>query len=129
MKVIDINGVEEVNNVDDLHTVLARRCEGGFNSYWLSHGEEEHPTLSLLVKGDLATLSYFPKEFDAGFRSVGALPHLNAGETTTFSISKYPADDVDVLNDAVLPFSVALEAAKDFFNSKDLPQSVEWLRL
>ena len=129
MKVADINGVEQVNNVDDLQTVLARRCETGFNSFWLSHGDEEYPALSLMVKGELAALSYIPKEFDAGFSSVGTLPHLNAGETTTFSISKHRADDVDVSNDAELPFSVALQAAKDFFHSRDLPQSVEWLRL
>jgi hypothetical protein len=82
-----------------------------------------------LVKDGLATLNFVPKEFDAGFSSVGGMPGLMPGESTTFAISKSRADDVVVLNDAVLPFSAALQAAKEFFVSKNLPASVEWLQL
>ena len=128
MKVIDLNGAHEAISVEELDTILKRRQGTGVNSFWLSHGIA-YPTLSLLVKGDLATLNYVPEEHDAGFRSVGKMPGLNAGETTTFAMSNNRADDVVVLNDAVLPFSAALKAAKEFFLSKDLPRSVEWTRL
>ena len=129
MKVVDINGVSEPTNIHELEIILIRRCGNGFNAFWLSHEGEEYPMLSLLVNDDLATLNYVPKECDAGFRSVGRMPDLAPGETTTFSISNNRADDVVVLNDAVLPFSVALQAAKEFFFSKDLPKAVEWLEL
>jgi hypothetical protein len=129
MKVVDINGVHEANNVHELETILKRRCGNGFNSFWLSHRDEEYPTLSLLVKDELASLTYLPKELDAGFSSIGRMPDLKEGGTITFSISKNRADDVVVSNDAVLPFSAALQAAKEFFHSKGLPQSVEWLQL
>jgi len=129
MKVIYFDGVQEATSVDELETILKKEHGVGVNSFWLSHGSDAYPTLSLLVKGDLATLNYVPKEDDAGFASVGKVPELKPGETTTFSISNNRADDVVVLNDAVLPFSVALRAAKEFFFSKDLPRSVEWLRL
>src|SRR4051812_21221957 len=106
MRVVDINGIHEAGSLHELEAILMRRCESSFNSFWLSH-KDEYPTLSLLVKGDLASLNYIPKEFDAGFycSSVGKMPDLKEGGTTTFSISKNRADDVVVSNDAVLPFS------------------------
>jgi hypothetical protein len=129
MKVTDINGIYEPTNLHELETILMRRHGSGYNSFWLSRGDEEYPTLSLLVKDGLATLNYVPEENDAGFRSGGNLADLKAGEMTTFSINSNRADDVVVLNDAVLPFSAALQAAKEFFASRALPQSIEWLRL
>ena len=129
MKVVDINGLHEASNVHELETILMRRCDKGSNSFWLSHGDEEYPTLSLLVKDELASLNYIPKEFEAGYSSLGRMPELDERGTTCFSISKNPADDVFVSNDAVLPFSAALRAAKEFFYSKGLPQSIEWIQL
>ncbi|MFN0017871.1 MAG: hypothetical protein ACKVP0_06400 [Pirellulaceae bacterium] len=129
MKVVDINGVYQANNFHELETLLMRRCENGLNCFWLSHGDEEYPTLSLLVKDEVASLNYIPKEFDAGFVSVTSMPVLKKGETTTFSISKNAADDVVVSNESVLTFSAALRAVKEFFHSKALPELVEWLQL
>lgn len=129
MKVVDIDSTYEVNDTHDLECILLRRCDGGFNSFWLSHDAEDYPTLSLLVKNDLATLNYVPEEFDAGFFSVGGKMVLGPPGMTTFSISKSRADDVAVLNSAVISFCSALQAAKDFFISNALPQSVRWQRL
>jgi hypothetical protein len=129
MTVVDIAGAHEVKNVRELEAVLMRRYKNDLNAFWLAHRNGEYPTLSLLVKEDLASLNYIPKEHVAGLRSVGNMPHLNSGETTRFSISNNSGDDLFVLNDAVLPFSAALRAAKEFFFSEDPPQSIEWLQL
>ena len=74
MKIADINGVYETNDIHELAEILMKRCADGYNSFWLSHDGEEYPSLSLLVRGDLAELNYVPKEFDAGFSSVGRMP-------------------------------------------------------
>jgi hypothetical protein len=129
MRVIDFEGVHEAASVEELDTILNRKHGGGLNSFWLSQGSNTYPTLSLLVKGDLATINYIPKEHDAGFRSVGNVRGLNLEGTTTFAMSNDRADDVVVLNDAVLSFAAALKAAKEFFSSKDLPRSVQWMQL
>jgi hypothetical protein len=101
----------------------------GNNCFWLSPEASEYPKLSLLVKADLATLLYFPTDGHPGFRSVGNVPDLEAGETTVFSTSNYPPDDVEILNDAIVTFSTALKAAKEFSASAGLPPSVEWFEL
>src|SRR5258708_24352385 len=128
MRVYDFNGPYEANSIQDLETLLMRRDGHGANGFWLSHESALYPTLSLLVKDDLAYLHYVPKENEAGFRSVGKMASVLPGKMTTFFINK-DGDQITVLNDAVLPFSAALRAAKPFFFSTELPQSVQWLQL
>jgi hypothetical protein len=127
--VIDICGAYEVGSLSELETILRKRHGGDTNSFWLSPQGKEFPRLSLLVKGDLATLLYLPSEGHAGFRPIGTGAGLERAAMTTFSISRSPADDVSVLNDAVIPFSTALTAVKEFWASTDLPPSLQWFEL
>jgi hypothetical protein len=129
MTVVDVEGAHEATNLDTLETCLWKRQGGECNSFWLSQGPETYPRLSLLVTGKLATLHYLPEQDDAGYASVGRMEALEPGKTITFAMSNNRADDVIILNDAVLPFSLALEAAKQFFLSQNLPRAVEWRRL
>lgn len=129
MQVQDIEGSYEVNAPAELETVLRRRYKNNAHAFWLSHGAGRYPMLSLLVKGDLASLHFMPKEHEAGCRSVGRMSYLGQGETTRFSISKHSGDDVYVMNESLIPFSAAVDAAKEFLSSKELPQSVDWLWL
>jgi hypothetical protein len=129
MKVSDYSGTHDVSGEHELEMVLATRYENNSNCFWISHeGVGEYPMLGLVVKDDLAHLSYFPKEYDAGFSSSGKLGESLEGETTTFFISR-GGDKIWVINDAVLPFSCALQATKEFLYSKALPRSVEWEQL
>lgn len=128
MRIADINGVYRADSIEELDAILMKRC-GDFNSFWLSHDDDAYPMLSLLVKNDLATLTYFPREFDAGFSSVGTVSELDREASTVFAISHNRADDLVVLNSAVLPFSTAVLVAREFFRAKDLPTAVEWREL
>ena len=129
MRVVDFHSTNEVSDISELGVVLSTRYGEGVNAFWLSHGNEEYPTLSILVKSDLAVVYYFPWENDAGYSSVGNLSGLDAGKTTSFCISECRGDDVDVLGKAVVLFSTAIEVANEFFLSDRLPRSIEWLRL
>jgi hypothetical protein len=129
MKVIDINSVCHLaNSIEEMKTLLQRRNENGFNSFWLSHDDVPYPKMALLVNAGLAIVHYFPKEYVAGFQSVGNLLDLE-GESTRFAISKYSADDAYLPNTAVVSFSDALRSAKEFFGSEKMPQTIEWYEL
>ncbi|MFL5244889.1 MAG: hypothetical protein ACJ8FY_22535 [Gemmataceae bacterium] len=118
-----------VNTPADLRAILTESREDGANSFWLSHEGKNYPHLALLVKGELATVTYFPKDRDAGYVPVGNLAGLPTGEMTAFSVSQYKADDVFVVNDAVLPVSLAVKIAEEFFHSDALPTGLKWLHL
>jgi hypothetical protein len=129
MTVCDFAGSHDVTSVKQLQTILAKRYENNANSVWMSHlGAGQYPTLALVVKDNLAHLSFFPKEYDAGFTSQGNMGDDLEGTTTTFFITR-GGDQIWVSNDAVLPFSSALQGVKEFFRTKELPRCVEWFKL
>src|SRR3954451_17826563 len=99
MRMCDIfNQQTTVTSPAELRAVLTQRREDGANSFWLSHEEKDYPHLALLVKGEVASVTYFPKDRDAGYVPVGNLAGLPTGEMTAFSISRHKADDVFVMN-------------------------------
>jgi hypothetical protein len=129
VKIIDFERTQEVQDLHEFENVLMVRYKNNVNAFWLSHGDEDYPTLSIMVKNDLAALHYIPSEKEAGFRSIGSCPGLKRGDTTCFSISLNTADDIEELNDAIVSFSVAYKVAQEFYSSKGLPRSIEWLEL
>ena len=129
MNVYDFKGVVyEAADRDQLEAVLMCRHGNGVNEFWLSHGNDRYPAIVLSVKGDLAALHYFPREGHPGFTSAGNVAGLEPGEMTKFWISA-GGETIDVMNDAVMPFSVALAAAQEFLISSELPRSVDWFEL
>jgi hypothetical protein len=128
MRVQDFTQILEANNKTELEAALTKRYQNGVNGFWLSRDANKYPVLSILVKGDLASVHYFPKERHPGFTPVGKIEGLKPGGTTTFFLDTI-SQKQEVLNDAIVPFTAALTAAKEFLFSKELPQSIEWLEL
>ena len=129
MKVSDINRDYQIDSDASLEAVLAKKFENTANAFWLWHEDAAYPMLGVFVKQELAYLHYIQAEGEAGFASVGGTCDLTRGQTTSFPISPHEADDIHILNEAVVPLSIALSAAKEFYFSKELPKCVEWLKL
>src|SRR5262245_7810970 len=117
MRIADFSSERVVADEADLETALAKRYAGDANAFWLWHDDGEFPALSILIKADIAYLHYFPQEGHAGFRPVGGVAGLPDGGSATFLLGP-STDDVEVLNDAVVPVPTALKVARDFFRSK-----------
>src|SRR5947209_1232204 len=128
MRVHDFTRTCTVQNEAELASVLRQRTENGDNAFWISQDEDDYPMLGVLVKGDLAYLYYIPEETDPGFCSSGNLLGLKPEEPTSFLMSRR-GQDIDVLNESVVPISLALEAAKEFISRIEIPKSVKWMRV
>src|SRR4051812_28005265 len=95
--IIDINSRGyQAADIVDLEAILAKRNENDANGFWLTHEDDEYPQLGVFVKEDHAYLHFIPKEYDAGFASVGML-ELPKGQTIRFPISRQSGDDIYVL--------------------------------
>jgi hypothetical protein len=129
MKIIDIEGQHMASSVEDVEAILQRRLDSNVNAFYLSYNDHEFPMLSILVNNDVATLNFLERTDEAGFIPVGNLPNFDAKEDTVFCLNRNPADDVEVPNNSVVSFSTALDAAKEFFKSRELPKCVEWVEL
>jgi len=129
MTIVDIDKIQVVEDVCQLEVFLQRRHRENMNVFYLSDGIESYPLLMILVNGDLTALHYHREEFDVGYKSIGHVPGLIPNETTLFSISMHPADDIVERNDSIVPFVTALTAAKEFYLSKNQPSSIEWSQM
>jgi hypothetical protein len=124
MKIQDYDSVCDVMKPADIEATLSKRFGAGRNAFWLSHGNEERPAISILVKGGLAYVHYFPNEDHPGLASVAKLLGPRAYETSIFFVR--PNEKVWILNSAVVPFSDALKAAQEFSISRTLPKCIQW---
>jgi len=129
MRVIDFYGTHNVENLAELQEVLQNRFEESVNSFQLSNGDSDYPVLLILVNRELATACFFPAESNPGYRSIGNLKHPLNGDTSVFQVNSNGADELHVLNEAVISFADALQLAKEFYLSNSLPQSIEWFEL
>jgi len=124
MKIEDFESVVDVDNDEDIEAALAKRYGADANEFWLTNENKKFPALAIMAKNALASLHYFPEEDHPGFISVGT----NA--TSGFSIFFINgAEEQEVPNDSIVPFSTALKVSKEFLISSDLPKSVDWMEL
>jgi hypothetical protein len=84
--------------------------------------------LLILVNKAPANLHYFPPGDHPGFHSVGHISALDPDEYTTFFMNSLEERE-DISNNAVILFSDALAAAKEYLAGTELPKSIEWFEL
>jgi hypothetical protein len=127
MRVQDYDSLCDATRPADIEAALSKRHVGGINSFWLSHGAELYPAINIMVKGELATVHYLPKDRDPGFVSVAKVRGPTPDETSIFFVG--PAEKIWVRNDAVVPFSDALKVAQEFSISTTMPKCIQWFEL
>lgn len=128
MTIWDFRGKHTADSVLQLESILRNKYAQNRNGFWLTHNDEKHPALAVLVNGDLATLHYFPREFHPGFVPAEGLENADGAGTTAFSIDENEQES-EMPNEQVVSFAKAVTVAKSFFDSKQLPQSMRWKEL
>jgi hypothetical protein len=128
LKIEDMKGVTYATDNQGIEKAFRKRYGRDINEYWISHNDDDYPVLGIVVNGDLASISYFPEPDHPGFKSVGDLPGLKKGESSTFYVNT-PTEIHLVLNDSIVPVSRAVEAVQEFLLDKGLPKSIQWLEL
>jgi Immunity protein Imm1 len=134
MVIRDFKGEFEVEKQSALEEILRRRDANGINQYYLRPAVNQYPILDLAFIRDACVLMYYPHAGGGMFISEGRSDdyepyRLEFGATATFYILGNPWEPFWIGADAIVPFAIALAAAKEFFSSTDLPQCLEWLEL
>lgn len=127
MKIEDFGGISECLDINDLENGLNKRYRSDVNEFWL-YGKNRYPCLAIMVNNQNAYLHYFPKDKHPGFQSVGIDTNLKSGELSFFYTNSID-EEIAVANDAVVSFSTAIIAAKEFFSSMGMPNSIKWFEL
>ena len=117
-------GTEEVRDSLALDRILARRFGADVNAFWIT-GEEPFPALAILVRGELASVHFFPHDGHAGFQSRGTAPSQHP---VTFCCGS-PTELIQVPSESVVAFDDARLAAHEVLSSFAMPQSLRWFEL
>jgi hypothetical protein len=127
MIIEDFKSANDLMNNAEIENALAKRYGEGANEFWLSHADGRFPAMSILVKGNVAALHYFSEDQNPGLISAGR-SDLEPNGSTIFYINT-EEEKQEIPNGMIVPFSLALEAAMEFFANKEPPRCIEWLAL
>jgi hypothetical protein len=119
-------GEVKCNTIEELGSVLQMRYGDGVNEYWIYISDEtRNPCLAVLVKDNYANLTYFPEDGHPGFQSVGKDTGLDSEVIVMFNCNS-PGEEMEISADYVVPFSVAIQAVKEFFAAQIMSKCLEW---
>lgn len=105
---------------EEIENLIIESSQHPFADIWLS-GKTEYPCLAILVNGEYACVHYFLNDQGEMWQAVGDgekdVVFLSGGER-----SEMPAD-------AVVSLERALECTKQFYETEERPDCIEWREL
>src|SRR5689334_2287012 len=108
MYVEHFGGLVEVLDDGALEKIMSARFGDDANEFFLFPAPR-YPLLAVLSRADSACVHYFPTQEHPGFVSMGN----EEGSAVAF-YTNTPSERMEVAAEHVIPFSRALEAAKQF---------------
>ncbi len=111
-----------IDNIEELDSVLRIKAEGNVNEFWINN-DRDYPCMCISTNGDYAHVHYFGNEGELGFQTIGNLK-LDK-EIYTFYTNNN-SEIIEVPSEYVVDINTAIELAKEFFVSNELPKEIEW---
>jgi len=127
MNLSDADHTYQIQSAEELDAILSRRYQVGgaaLNSFWLSD-ESGFPCMSILVKDELATVWYWPSEGSAGCMSTNG--NATSEKATTLFYLNHQRQEVG--DHLIINWPQAVEAAREFLETRELPNSLLWIEL
>lgn len=121
MQIANCNGDFECSSWEELEKLIRKSAGKTLDDIWLSGDEEEYPCLAILINGKDACVHYFYDEEGDMWQSVG-YGNRDVEFVTNGEKSNMPAD-------AVISLEQALACARQFYDTLDRPDCVEWREL
>lgn len=126
MKISHFGGIVSCNKINDLLNVMKKRYGNGVNEFWITDDETDNPCMAILVNGELANVTFFPSDGHPGFQSAGT---DNNAEGYTVFYTNTPEEEIEINNDMIIPIEQAVQAAREFFTTKNRPSCIDWVDL
>lgn len=121
MKIANCNGDFDCHSWSELEDVILKNLSLNlYDDIWLN-GEEDYPCLAILMNGNHACLHYFPDDGGNMWQSVG-----NDNEAVVFFSN---GEKICMPADSVISLDKAMECARQFFETLNKPDCIEWREL
>lgn len=127
MKVFHFGGETDCKDIEALVSILTSRHENGSNEFQI-YSSEGYPYITILVSGKWACVHFFENEDDCGHYAYCDNNLLDENGYTDFYIGS-PTAKVEISNKLVIPISLALVAAEEFFLLLKMSDKMKWFEL
>jgi hypothetical protein len=116
--------------IDDVERVLSNNRIGEYGAY-IFFEKEDGPSLWIHINNDKFYLYYFKDNTGRhpGFHSMGNRIDLKDDMVKFVQVGAVMADGFDAPGYSIVGVADAIRAAREFLETKSLPQSVEWQEL
>ena len=114
-----------IDTEEDLLTFLNKRPEYNSNHFILTFSENGFPQLSMFVKDDYSVIYFLGEKSGETFVSCG---NSEKCDTEIFYENKL-GSSVTLASENIVSPELMIEAAKQFFRTKERPLCVEWFEL
>lgn len=120
MYIVSNTGDCECNNIEELKNIL-RICfenENG-NEIWCSiHEDEEFPCIAILIGKMGASITYFSKNNEEQFVSMG--------NQESEGMEEFLGDQYEVERCQIISGEEAIACAVEFFETQERPKNIKW---
>ncbi len=120
MHIANGNGDFECHSWMELENFIRNSASNPFDDIWLSKNTD-YPCLAILINGTFACVHYFLNDRGDMWQSVGY------GDVDVTFVSN--GDRTALPADCVILLDKAIECAKQFYDTPDKPDCIEWREL
>lgn len=93
----------------------------------ITESNKEFPCMAILVKGNLANVSFFSDENDIGYQSLGQAVGSKTGTFTVF-YTNTPEEEIEIHDEMIVSAENAVKAAEEFFREHKMPCCIKWVK-
>ena len=127
MRIRHFGGIETASTHDELRSILSKRFENESNEFWMFADNKEFPCMAILVKGNLANVSFICDENDIGYQSLGQAVGSKTGTFTVF-YTNTPEEEIEIHDEMIVSAENAVKAAEEFFREHKMPCCIKWVK-
>lgn len=120
MNIAKCNGDFKCHSWHELENLIRNSALNPFDDIWLN-GDTDYPCLAILINGNYACVHYFLNDEGNMWQSVGY------GDKDVAFVSN--GDQSDMPADSVISLEKAMECVKQFYDTSDKPNCIEWREL
>ena len=114
---------------DEVAQTLEQTVDG-VNEFFIVAEHTMFPYLAVLVKGDYAVVDCVPNETDAGLMAFSDdTPTDLPPDGISIFYTNTPTEEIEFYNDYVIPKTLAWAVVKDFVETGEMSNCVEWEEL
>ena len=112
--------------IDDVENVL-NQSVNGVNEFLIAQNNNMYPYLTVLINGLYANVTLVSSEESAGFEAFSDDTKMDFDpDGISIFYTNTPSKEIEISNDYVIPKNLAIQIAKEFVDTGNLSDCVEW---